>query len=199
MTRRAPAAGLLALTLLAILPGAACSHRSRRATAPEPAPAPNPTTPPAIHLEVAATTIDGSDPPGDDVVAGVSQALDRYVATAIVAPLASGQPVADLSPAFTASAAAEIAADASLRATVLDEGLPPATREISAPRATAILDAVNGPGGTDLVGARIGLTVHAAGPGLDVDIARDGELVLVAEGGAWKIDVVHLRTERNTR
>ncbi|HEX2850845.1 MAG TPA: hypothetical protein VHN98_09840 [Acidimicrobiales bacterium] len=202
MTRRASATGLLALALVVGVATTSCSKHSRPKAAPATTTTakPPPTTVPApVHFTITETTTDGSDPPSDDVVAKVNEALDRYVATAIVAPLSSGQPVADLSPAFTAAAVAQIGADADLRATVLDEGMPPASREISASRATAVLEGVNDPGGTAIVGARIGLTIHAAGPGLDVDIARDGELVFVPDGDAWKINVVHLQTQRNSR
>ena len=196
---RARAALVVPLAVAVALIGGACS---RGADHPRAVPATSttaPTAPAPVHVAVTATTIDGSDQPGDDVVAQVNAALDRYVAVALVAPLASGQPVGDLSPVFTAAAAAQIGADPALRATLLDEGMPPATREVSAPRAAAILSAVNDESGTPIVGARIGLTIHAVGPGLDVDIARDGEVVLVPDAGTWKIDVVNLRTARSSR
>jgi hypothetical protein len=92
-------------------------------------------------------------------------------------------------------------ADPATRATLVDEGLPPATTSIAAEVANVLLSTVAGPDEVlAVVGARIDLKVHAVGPTLDVDVVHQGELVLAPQDdGSWRIESFALHTARDSR
>lgn len=175
--------------------GAGAGNRSRSSTT-----TPGLTAPPALRWTFGGVDSHGTQSPGDDVIAAVKTTLDAYLAQAVAAPLFTGQPVVDLSGVLSPAALERLAADPAARATLLDEGMPPATEEITAQRATAELASVAGPDGVPaVIGARLDLLVRAVGPNLDVDINRYGDVTLVAEAGGWRIDSFQLRTDRNSR
>lgn len=158
------------------------------------------TEPPALTWSFGTVDSHGTQPPGDDVIAAVKTTLDAYLAQAVAAPLFTGQPVVDLSAVLSPAALERLAADPAARATLVDEGMPPATEEITAQRATAELASVAGPDGVPaVIAARLDLLVRAVGPNLDVDVNRYGDVTLVAEAGGWRIDSFQLRTDRNSR
>ncbi len=141
----------------------------------------------------------GTKDPDQATLTKVKATLDAYLAQAIVQPLATGKPAGDLSGLFTVAARPRLD-DAETRATLVEGGLPPASRSISADSTLVKLSSVAGPdGAVALVGARLDLRLHAVGPHVDVDIAREGEIVLTEDDGAWRIDSFALRTTRNTR
>ncbi|HEX4978862.1 MAG TPA: hypothetical protein VFV35_02245 [Acidimicrobiales bacterium] len=167
------------------------SPRSTATTAPQQA---------ALRWEVGPVDPQGTAPPDPAVVAAVEGTLDAYLQQAVVVPLRTGKPAAGLEAVLSAAALERVAADPAARSTLLDEGLPPATTSIRAERATAALTSVAGPDGvTAVVGARLDLALRARGPGLEVDIVRQGELTLVQEGDGWRIDSFQLRTQRDSR
>ena len=158
------------------------------------------TEPPALAWTLGPIDAQGTAPPGDDVVAAVKTTLDAYLAQAVVGPLFTGQPVVDLSTVLSPAALERFTADPAARATLADEGMPPATKEISATRAEAQLSSVAGPDGVPaVIAARLDLLVHAVGPTMDVDINRYGDVTLVAEAGGWRIDSFQLKTTRDSR
>lgn len=135
----------------------------------------------------------------EDLVAGVKAGLDAYLGVAVVNPLLTGQPASGLEAAFTAASLARLANPGVERAAVLEEGAP-LTGEVEQQRADAKLTALTAPGGdVVLVTAQVdmGHTVDAGDS--NVEIVRSGELVFVADAGAWRIDAFNMRTARDTR
>lgn len=154
---------------------------------------------PALAFTVTGTDTNGTKEPDEASVAAVKRTLDGWLAAAVVAPLHSGQPAPDLAALFTPPALQRLA-DPAVRATLVDEGLPPANRTIAAEVANVSLSSVAGPDEVvALIGARIDVKVHAVGPTVDVDIVHQGELVLVPDGDAWRIDSFALHTARDSR
>ena len=155
------------------------------------------TTTPAVDLVFVGLDPNGTAPPGDDVVAKVQATLRGYFADGILAPLRSGGPAPDLSPYFTPVVLERLAGPD--RATMVEEGLP-AARSVTADSTAVALNSVAGPDEvTAVIAARIDWKLHAVGPGLDVDIVRTGELVLVDAGDTWRIDGFQVRTTRDSR
>ena len=159
-----------------------------------------PPGPPTLQFTVTETTDNGTKGPDEAQLASIKKTLDGWLANAVVAPLASGQPAPDLAPLFT-PAAFERLADPAVRATLVDEGMPPATTSIAAEFANTSLATVAGADEVlAVVAARIDVKVHAVGPTLDVDIVHQGELVLAPEAdGSWKIESFTIHTARDSR
>lgn len=190
----------------ALLIAAACSKEKEpvakpgaEPTAPTEEAAPAATVPPPLPFTITAVDSNGTAPPDEATLAAVKATLEAWAAAAVVAPLHSGQPAADLSGVFTGPALERLA-DPAVRATLVDESLPPASKEITPTAATATLSSVATPqGAVEVVAAHIELRVHAVGPSLDIDIAHLGEFVLVPEGGGWKIDAFGMQAIRQSR
>lgn len=154
---------------------------------------------PTLTFTVEGVEPNGTKPPGNDVVEPVKAVLDAYLQRAVVEPLYTGEQAGDLADLFTVQARPRLAEPAH-RATLVEEGLPPASTSITAGAVKVSLSSVAGPDGAiALVGARLDVQLHAVGPRVDIDIVRDGELVLAFEDGQWRIDSFGLRTTRNTR
>lgn len=130
--------------------------------------------------------------------AGVLSTLNRYLDAAVLTPLRSGGPAGDLAPLFTGPAAARVASPGPDRAAFIDEGLPPAVG-IKPVSSVATLTALAGEDGVmSVISADLDLRIAAQVDGAPLTIARTGELVLVPEGGAWKIDAYSLTVRRDT-
>jgi type IV pilus biogenesis protein CpaD/CtpE len=155
---------------------------------------------PTLTFTVTETNDNGTKGPDEAQLAAIRKTLDGWLAAAVVAPLHTGQPAPDLAPLFTAPALAQLA-DPAVRATVVDEGLPPATTSIAAEIANVLLSTVAGPDEVlAVVGARIDVKIHAVGPTIDVDVVHQGELVLAPEAdGTWRIESFALHTARDSR
>ena len=156
--------------------------------------------PPTLQFTVTETNTNGTKGPDDAAMASIKKTLDGWLASAVVAPLHSGQPAPDLAPLFTPPALERLA-DPAVRATLVDEGMPPASTSITAEVANVLLSTVAGPDEVlAVVGARIDVKVHAVGPTLDVDVVHQGELVLAPEAdGSWKIESFAIHTARDSR
>ncbi len=184
---------VLALVFLAATFGA-CSGEDKTAPLPptEPPPAP-------IAWDVTVGDVHAVRPPApglpDDVRAKVTAMLGRYLADAVVGPLRSGQPAADLGPVFTAAALARL--NGPDRAALVDEGLPRAAR-LRSEATTARLGALAGADqAVTVVTAAVTLRLHTGGAE-SVAIVRTGDLVLVPDGDAWKVDGYDIRTTRDS-
>jgi hypothetical protein len=155
---------------------------------------------PSITFTVdGAVETNGTKAPTDEDLTQVKATLDAYLARAVVEPLHTGRPAGDLSDLFSVEARPRLT-DQPTRATLVEEGLPPASTSITADAATVKLSSVAGPDGViALIAARLDVKLHAVGPRIDIDIARDGELVLTRDDGRWRIDSFGVRTTRNTR
>ena len=156
---------------------------------------------PATPVTFRVTSFDVDGPGKAASVAAVKAAvvktLDAYLEAGVLAPLRSGGPAGELSPLFTARAAAHMKATADRNA-FIDEGLPPAPRIVAVVSALR-LAGLAGPGGdVVLVAARMDLTLVAGAQGATITIARDADLMLVADGSAWKIDSYRVRVSRDT-
>jgi len=131
----------------------------------------------------------------DGVRAKVMATLDAYVDRATAAPLRSGSHAGDLAALFTSAAAARI--DGLDRPALVDEGLPGDTdvrTEASAVKLAALVGPDNA---VEVVTATIDVRLQVTGEGI-LAITRTGDLVLVPDGGAWKIDGYDLRTARDS-
>jgi hypothetical protein len=193
------AAATVAVALL--VSGAGCSKKNgnNRAGAKGTTTAASTTTAaePPIVFTVSGIDDSGTPPPDDATIAAVKQTLDDWVAAALVGPLKSGQPAGDLSAIFTTEALGTLANPAT-RATLVDEGMP-AAKSVKPESAGLHLTSVAEPDGTlTFVAARIDLKLHVTGPGLDVSIVRDGEVVLAPEDGRWKIESFTVRAMRDS-
>jgi hypothetical protein len=185
---------LVAVALLSAALGACSGGRSRPAVHPttEPPPAP------------LAFTVTGGDvhavrrpaPPfPEDVRAKVSATLQRYLDDAVARPLRSGQPAGDLGPVFTQAALARL--NGPDRAALVDEGVPRVAR-LQPDVATAALAALAGADqAVVVVTAAIELRLHTGGAD-SVAIVRTGDLVLVPDGDAWRIDGYDIRAARDS-
>ena len=194
---------LVALVLLAMLLLAGCSKdKDDDDAAPKRKGATTTTVgaAPTLAFTVTETNANGTKAPDEAQLAAIKKTLDGWLNTAVVAPLHSGQPAPDLAAFFT-PAALERLADPATRATLVDEGMPPASTEIAAEVADVLLSTVAGPDEVlAVVGARIDVKVHAVGPELDVDVVHQGELVLAPEAdGSWKIESFAVHTARDSR
>ena len=191
------------MTLVVGTATAACSRSepSRVTVGRSPSPPPTvvetPGTP--VSFIVSSFDVEGAGDPAsvERVKAAVVATFTRYLQDGVLAPLRTGGPAGDLLPLFTARAAAHLGATADRNAFV-DEGLPPSTRITDlAPglRLTALADQA---GDVVLVAARMDLRLVAGAQGTTITIDRDADLVLVADGDAWKIDAYRMRVTRDT-
>lgn len=196
-TARVAAAALFAVTFLG-----ACSRSGGdddEGASDRAADSTSTTAPAPLAFTVTGIETNGTAEPPAEVVAAVTAVLDAYLAEAVVAPLRSGTPAGELTGVLSAAARERLAADPAVRGSLVDEGMPVAT-SVTAERADVVLGSVAGPDGVPaLLAARIDLAVHATGEGLDIDIVRNGELVLSPEPEGWRIDSFVVHTERNTR
>ena len=129
--------------------------------------------------------------------AGALDTLNRYLDIAVLTPLRTGGPAGDLAPLFTAPAAAKVTVAGPDRSAFIDEGLPPLS-DVRKETAVAQLTALAGTDGTMSVitaGLNLRLTGHVGGA--PVEVERTGELVLMPEGGKWRIDAYELKVVRS--
>lgn len=132
----------------------------------------------------------------DATWAGVLDTLNRYLESAVLTPLRTGGPAGDLAPLFTGPAAAKVTTATPDRSAFIDEGLP-ALSDVRKDTALARLTALAGSDGAVSVATAVldlRLTGHVAGA--PVKVVRTGELVLVPEGGRWRIDAYELKVVR---
>ena len=175
------------------------------------APAPTTTTP----LEAAQTPVRADEPivitgagfdlhtagrvgqaAFDAAWAGVLQTLNRYLEEAVLTPLRTGGPAGDLTPLFTPLSVAHVMTVGDNRAAFIDEGLAPAT-DLRKDAAVARLTALAGADGAmSVVTADLDLKLSGLVNGAPLFLERAGELVLVPEGGTWRIDAWDLKVTR---
>lgn len=195
--RRATIVVVVAVALLAIT---GCSKDKEEAEkSPEkPAEEGTPAAPGTVELTVTGVDANATTPPDEATVAAVKKTLDGWIAIAVVAPLRSGDPAGDLSPFFTAPALERLG-DPAVRATLVDEGLPAATKSVEAEVANVALASAAGESGVAVIAARLELKIHAVGDDSDIDVVHSGDLILVPDADAWKIDSFSVRTARDSR
>lgn len=187
------------MVVLAVVLSAACSSSKDPGGLVDPSPPPPTALPSATSFSVTGATVESvAQPPPpfpDDVKAAVRATLDRYLQDAVLTPLRTGQRAGDLGPIFTGPARARV--DGADRAALVDEGLPPAA-DVRADAATVGLAALaGGDSAVTVVTAALDLRVQTGGSD-PVTIVRGGHLVLVPDGGGWKIDGYDVRTTRDS-
>ena len=132
----------------------------------------------------------------DAAWAGVLQTLNRYLEAGVLTPLRTGGPAGDLSPLFTPLAVSQVMAVGPDRAAFIDEGLAPAT-DLRPHASVAKLSALIGPDGVmTVVTAALDLRLTGRIMESPVTVARRGDLVLLPEGGTWRIDAWDLTVTR---
>jgi hypothetical protein len=132
----------------------------------------------------------------DAVTSGVLATLNRYLAGAVVGPLKSGTAAPDLPALFTGAAAQRLTGPD--RATLVEEGGPASGRSVRVDDAAATLTALLAPDGSiSVVAAKVDVVLRAGGAGTATRVARSGELVLIPDGGVWKIDGYDLKVTRD--
>jgi len=136
--------------------------------------------------------------PGDLQVA-VKSTLDTWLANGIAGPLQNGRPPAGLDNVFTAAAAGRLAIGQADRLTLLEEGTP-VSGKVTQDRANVKFTAlVNPAGAPTVVVAQVDFAVKVKGKGTTLTSARTGEVALVFDNNAWRIDSYDLRTARDTK
>jgi hypothetical protein len=133
---------------------------------------------------------------GNAAWAGVLDTLNRYLDAAVVTPLRSGGPAGDLTPLFSRPALERVAPGGADRFAIIDENLPPVS-DLRSERAVAGLTGLAGTDGTVSV-VTAGLDLHLIGHinGAPVTVVRTGELVLMPDGGTWRIDAYDVNVVR---
>jgi hypothetical protein len=186
-------------------PGA--PHYTTQTTTPQPAPttaAPTPALPlpPPAPIVITGDAYDlhtasrVSTATFNATWAGVLDTLNRYLQAAVVTPLRTGGPAGDLAPLFNPPALAQVVPGGPDRFAFIDENLPPVS-DLRSERAVAGLTGLAGTDGTVSVvtaGLELRLIGHVAGA--PVTIVRTGELVLMPEGGTWRIDAYDIKVVR---
>ena len=165
--------------------------------APAPPPAPTPAsitfTGEEFHLHSAGKVDQAVQ---EAARAGVLDTLNRYLEAAVLKPLRSGGPAGDLTPLFTSPAAQRVMTVGPDRFAFIDENLPP----VSDVRAESVVAGLNGLAGPDgilsVVTAGLDLRLIGHIDGALVRVTRTGELVLMPEGGAWRIDAYDIHVTR---
>ncbi len=168
----------------------------------ETAPATTAPVPPPLPIAFTGTGFDlhTAGPVGpaafDAAWAGVLDTLNRYLEAGVLTPLRSGGPAADLTPLFTPSAAERVIPGGADRFAFIDENLPPVS-DVRAESAVAGLTALAGPDGImSVVTAGLDLRLIGHINGALVRVNRSGELVLMPEGGTWRIDAYDISVTR---
>ena len=153
---------------------------------------------PGFALALTATDVQPVKPPAppfpDDVKAAVMATLNSYLSTAVVQPLRTGRPPRGVEALFTAAAGPRLAGPD--RAALVEEGAE--SGNVRKDKADVKLTALTGPGGeVVLVTAQLDIALLVASRTGRLGVARAGEVVLVPEANAWRIDSYDLRTQRD--
>lgn len=137
-----------------------------------------------------------NQPAFDAAWAAVLDTLNRYLEAAVLTPLRSGGPAGDLAPFFTPLSVARVTTAGPDRGAFIDEGLAPAT-DLRRVTAVATLSGVAGSDAVmSVVSAVLDLRLAGRVKGAPLSVIRTGELVLLPEGGTWRIDAWDLRVVR---
>jgi hypothetical protein len=158
-----------------------------------------PTSP--IAFSAAAFDLQAAGPvspaDSDAAKAGVLDTLNRYLDAAVLTPLRTGGPAGDLTPLFTRPAVDRVMAVGADRSAFIDEDLPPISdlrKEAAVVGMTALADE---DGVLSVITAGLDLRVVGHIDGEPVSVVRTGDLVLVPDGGAWRIDAYDINVTRS--
>lgn len=163
---------------------------------------------PAAPVPTFAFNITGADvqaaapqaPPfPEDVKAAVKASLDTYLVNGVVKPLQTAQPPGGLEGVFTGAAGARVAAGQPDRLALLEEGQP-VSGKVTQDRADAKLTALIDPAGAvAVVVSQLDFALTVKGKDTTLAVVRTGEVTLVFDNNAWRIDAFDLRTARDSK
>jgi hypothetical protein len=142
--------------------------------------------------------LNGAGPPAqlspEQVTALVGTAR-QYLDGAVIEPLRTGKPAADISGLFDAATAAQLTGLA--RPALFEEGLPAATGDLDATTSRLVVTGLSDGAGAFVL-ATVGSDVEivAATDDGDLRIHRITELTLVPEGATWKISGFDVLVDR---
>ncbi|HEX7276634.1 MAG TPA: hypothetical protein VF244_04605 [Acidimicrobiales bacterium] len=191
--------GAFLAALLCLAVAAACSNggdkgAAGRATTTTETPVPIAFRTTAFDVEAAADPAAGA---ASGAQAGIEATLNQWLELAVLGPLRSGQPAGDIGPVFTAAAGERIATTAD-RAAFVDEGLPP-VQSMRAGTASLAMTALIDPDGTiPVVAVHLDLTLGGTVEGTPFGVEHTGDLFMIPEGDAWRIDGYDVRATRAT-
>jgi hypothetical protein len=131
----------------------------------------------------------GAGPPvqlSPEQITAIVGTARQYLDGAVIEPLRTGEPAADISGLFDAATSPQL--NGLARPALFDEGLPAATGGVDATTSSLVVNGLSDPAGAFVL-ATVGSDVRitAATDDGDVLIHRITELTLVPEGAAWKI------------
>lgn len=196
---------MLVAAALAVLGTAGCSggdddKKAKDTSMAKPA---APAAEPAFAFSVSSADVQSAAPQAppfpEDLKAAVKASLDTYLVNGVVAPLKTGQPPTGLEGIFTGAAGARVAAGHPDRVALLEDGQPVSgkvTQERADLKLTALIDAAGAPA---VVTAQVDLAVTVEGKGTTLTVVRTGELTLVFDNNAWRIDAFDMRTARDSK
>lgn len=133
----------------------------------------------------------------DAAEAGVLDTLNRYLITAVLIPLRSGGPAGDLTPLFTRPAVDRVMAGGPDRFALIDENLPPVSDLRKDAAAVGMTALAGGDGALSVITAGLDLRLVGSIDGQPVSVVRTGEVVLVPDRGAWRIDAYDISVTRS--
>jgi len=158
---------------------------------------------PAFAFTITAADVQSAAPQAppfpEDVKAAVKASLDTYLANGVIQPLQTGQPPGGLEGVFTGAAGARVASGQPDRVALLEEGQPVSgkvTQDRADVKLTALLDPA---GAVAMVVSQLDFAVTVKGKGTTLTVARTGEIALVFDNNAWRIDSFDLRTARDSK
>lgn len=197
------------LLVVGLLLAAGCGRPSAASfTTPTPQSTYPPFTPPVLPLPPPAPIafigdafdLHTAGPPTkasyDATWFAVLETLNRYLDAAVVTPLRTGGPAGDLTALFNPPALERVAPGGVDRFAFIDENLPPIS-DLRSERAVAGLTALAGQDGkVSVVTAGLDLRLLGHIAGTPVTVVRTGELVLMPEGGTWRIDAYDIQVVR---
>jgi hypothetical protein len=203
MPRRIPLLlliGLLALTACGGTPSHAYTTQTTRPPATVETPILTVSPPVPVRITGAGFDVHTAGKVGqqefDAAWAGVLDTLNRYLEAGVLKPLRTGGPADDLAPFFSGPAAERVEPGGPDRFAFIDENLPPVS-DVHQENAVATLTALAGTDGImSVVTAQLDLQLVGHVAGAPVSVVRTGELVLMPEGGVWRIDAYDIKVTR---
>jgi len=189
---------LAALACLAMVAGACSKGDSKaasgRATTTTAVPAPIGFTVASFDVEAVADPIAGGV---EGAQAGIVATLNRWLADAVLGPLRSGQPAGDIGSFFTGPTRERIATTPD-RAAFVDEGMPPVTGVGAGTASLAMVALADPDGNIPVVAVHVNLTLGGMVEGSPVGIEHVGDLSMLPDGDAWRIDGYDVKATRAT-
>jgi hypothetical protein len=187
-----------ALACLAMVAGACSKGGAKgaagRATTTTEVPVPIVFTATSFDIAAAADPIPGGR---EGAQTGIEATLNRWLDEAILRPLRSGQPAGDIGSFFTTPARERIASTPD-RAAFVDEGIPPVSGVRPGVATLALVALADPDGNIPLVSVHFELTLGGTLEGTPFGVEHTGDLYMLPDGDAWRIDGYDVKSSRAT-